>query len=161
MKILVDADSCPRPVRDLVLRTAAKREFPVIFAANRPIPGAAGPGVRMELCPPEEGSADDRLVELAAPGDLAITRDIALAERLLEKAVRTLDDRGRRYTGETIRERLSIRNFTVALAESGLGAERQAVYGKRELKTFADAFDRELSRLRTEGGAGTEPGGMT
>ncbi|MDR1909859.1 MAG: DUF188 domain-containing protein [Spirochaetaceae bacterium] len=149
MKILVDADSCPRPVRDLVLRAAAKRGLPVIFAANRPIPGV--PGALMELCPPGEGSADDRIVELSAPGDLAITRDIALAGRLVEKAVRALDDRGRRYTGENIRERLSIRNFTVALAESGLGAERHAVYGRRELKTFADAFDRELSRPRAEG----------
>jgi uncharacterized protein YaiI (UPF0178 family) len=147
MKILVDADSCPKPARELILRTALKRELTVIFAANRPIPGIAGPGAVMELCPPGENAADNRIVELAEPGDLVITRDIPLAGRLVEQGIPVVDDRGGRYTGENIRERLSVRNFWVDLAESGLGMERKATYGKKELKTFADALDRELSRL--------------
>jgi uncharacterized protein YaiI (UPF0178 family) len=146
MKILIDADSCPRPARELILRAALKRGLTAIFAANRPIPGISGPNVVMELCPPGENSADNRIVELAAPGDLVITRDVPRAGRLVEKAIAVLDDRGGRYSAENIRERLSIRNFLVGLAENGLGMERKACYGKKELKTFADALDRELSR---------------
>ena len=152
MKILVDADSCPRSARELVLRTATRRHIPAVFAANRTLPGVvivgeANNDVTMEVCPAGEGAADDRIVELAVPGDLVITRDIPLAERLLEKDVAALDDRGGLFTREAIRERLSTRDFLVALAESGLGAERKNRYGKRELKNFADALDRELTRL--------------
>jgi hypothetical protein len=101
----------------------------------------------MELCETHQGAADDRIVELAEPGDLVITRDIPLASRLVEAHISVLDDRGRLYTRENIRERLSLRDFMVGLAEQGLGAERIASYGKKELKAFADGFDRELQRL--------------
>jgi uncharacterized protein YaiI (UPF0178 family) len=146
VKILVDADSCPKPARDLILKTALRRKLRAIFAANRPIAGIGGPGgyALMELCPAGEGAADDRIVALAEPGDLAVTRDIPLAARLVEASVLVIDDRGQAYTRENIRERLSLRDFRVGLAENGLGTERTAVYGRKELKTFADALDRAL-----------------
>ncbi|GHT79549.1 UPF0178 protein [Spirochaetia bacterium] len=150
MKILVDADSCPRAARELVLRTGLRTGVQAVFAANRPIPGVTEAGGVMELCPPGEGSADNRIVELARPGDLAVTRDIPLASRLVASSIIVMDDRGRVYTKENIRERLSLRDFMVELAESGLGMERIASYGRRELKAFADSFDRVLNRLKSD-----------
>jgi uncharacterized protein YaiI (UPF0178 family) len=146
MQILVDADSCPRQVRELILRSFKRTKIPVIFAANRPIPGIEEQA--MEICPPGDGSADNRIVELAAPGDLVVTRDIPLAERLVDSGINVLDDRGRVYTKENIRYCRSLRDFTVGLAENGMGIVRTANYGKKELKAFADSFDRELTRLK-------------
>ncbi|QQO07374.1 YaiI/YqxD family protein [Breznakiella homolactica] len=150
MKIFVDADSCPRQVRETVVRAAQRTGTEAVFAANRPIPGIKGRGITMELCPAGDGSADNRIVELAVPGDLVITRDIPLADRLVERGITVLDDRGRLYTRENIRERLSVRDFMVGLAENGMGMERNASYGNRELKKFADTFDSLLSRLIRE-----------
>jgi len=147
MKILVDADSCPRAARNLVLRRAAKLKLRTIFAANRFIPGAGDiEGAEMEICPNRQNSADDRIVELAEKGDLVITRDIPLAKRLVEKEAAVFDDRGRVFTKENINELFSIRNFTVGLAQDGLEIQRTANYGKKELKKFADSLDRILSR---------------
>jgi uncharacterized protein YaiI (UPF0178 family) len=160
MKILVDAESGPRPARDLVLRTALRRGIIAIFAANRPIPGIEGEGVVMELCPPGENSADNRIVELAEQGDLVLTRDIPLASRLVEASVMVMDDRGGTYTRENIRERLSLRDFMVGLAENGLGAERASTYGKKELKAFADSFDRVLTRLNFPPARGRDSGSV-
>jgi uncharacterized protein YaiI (UPF0178 family) len=150
VKILVDADSCPRLAREVVLRAAARTGVPAVFAANRLIPGITGDKVVMEICPPGEGAADDRIIQLACPGDLALTRDIPLATRLVEASILVLDDRGQVYTKENIRERLSQRDFMVEIAEIGLGSKRVASYGRRELKAFADSFDRILSRLMRE-----------
>ena len=147
MKILVDADSCPAPARELILRAAIRTKTPAVFAANRKITGIDGEYTQMIVCPALHGSADDRLTELAEKGDLAVTRDIPLAERLLEAGASVLDDRGRIFDKENIREKLSLRNFTVGLAENGYEFERNAVYGKRELKTFADSFDKLLTKL--------------
>jgi uncharacterized protein YaiI (UPF0178 family) len=156
MKILVDADSCPRPARELVLRSAARLGVKAVFAANHPIPGISGNTVVMELCPPGVGAADDRIVELAERGDLAISRDVPLARRLVEAGLTVVDDRGRIYTRENIREMLSLRNFMVGLAENSMGIERAAVYGKKELKAFADSLDRLLTQLlRSAQGTGS------
>ena len=145
MKILVDADSCPKQARDLVLRRAIKLNVRIIFAANRKIPDAAE--AQMEICPAGDNAADDRIVELSESGDIALTRDVPLAKRLVEKGVNVLDDRGRVFTKNNINELLSLRNFTVGLAENGLEFERTANYGKKELKTFADSLDRILTKL--------------
>jgi uncharacterized protein YaiI (UPF0178 family) len=150
MKILVDADSCPKPARHLILRAAARTAVTAIFAANRPIPGIDSPGAVMEVCPAGDGAADDRIAELARPGDLVVTRDIPLASRLVETAIPVIDDRGQIYTKENIREKLSLRDFKVGLADNGLGIDRSASYGKRELKKFADALDRVLIKLIRE-----------
>ncbi|MDR1318565.1 MAG: DUF188 domain-containing protein [Treponema sp.] len=149
MKILVDADSCPRLAREMVLRAAARLRVKTVFAANRPIPGIDGEFAVMELCPPGEGSADNRIVELAEPGDLVVSRDVPLAGRLVAAGVAVIDDRGRRYSPENIGEMLSLRNFMVGLAENGLGLERAACYGKKELKKFADSLDLVLTELTT------------
>ncbi|MDR1507895.1 MAG: DUF188 domain-containing protein [Treponema sp.] len=145
MKILVDADSCPRQVRDVVARAAKRTGIDAVFAANRPIPGIEKDA--MVICPPESGSADNAIAERAGPGDIAVTRDIPLAARLVKTGAAVLDDRGRTYTAENIGERVSIRDFTVGLAENGMDFDRQANYGKRSLKAFADSLDRLLTKL--------------
>ncbi|MDR2398069.1 MAG: DUF188 domain-containing protein [Spirochaetaceae bacterium] len=150
MKILVDADSCPRLAREAVLRGALRTSVPAIFVANRPIPGIHGDGAVMEICPPGEGAADDRIVENAHSGDLVVTRDVPLALRLVEQSVRVVDDRGRVYTTENVRELKSARDFMFGLAEQGLRGNRGRTYGKRELKAFADSFDRLLTALIRE-----------
>ncbi|MDR2964605.1 MAG: DUF188 domain-containing protein [Treponema sp.] len=152
MKILVDADSCPKLARELVLRRAAKLKIRIIFAANHAIPvwteeEPDKPVAEMEICPNTDNSADDRLVELAEKGDLALTRDVPLAKRLVEKDTFVLDDRGRVFTKNNINELLSLRNFTVGLADNGLEFERTANYSKKDFKTFADSLDRLLTKM--------------
>jgi uncharacterized protein YaiI (UPF0178 family) len=70
-----------------------------------------------------------------------------LAERLVDAGVLALDDRGRIYTAENIRQLRSVRDFMVHLAENNLAPERTASYGKKDLKAFADSLDRELTTL--------------
>ncbi len=150
MTIFVDADSCPKPVREAVLRAAKRTGVPAVFAANRVIPGIEGGNISMEVCPQKEGAADDFIVLHAVTGDLVVTRDIPLASRLVEKSIMVINDRGRIYTLENIREQLSIRDFIVGLAENGLEIERSPSYGKKELKQFSDGFDKILTKLIRE-----------
>ncbi|MDR2098326.1 MAG: DUF188 domain-containing protein [Spirochaetaceae bacterium] len=147
MRILVDADSCPSDARRVILRAAEKRRIQAVFAANHPIPGVEGDFALMSVCPETVGAADDYLVETARYGDLAITRDIPLAGRLLGKGVSVLDDRGRIFTHDNIRSYLSIRNFQINLTLNSTSIVRHANYNKKSLKTFADSFDKLLTQL--------------
>jgi len=154
MKILVDADSCPKQARDLTLRRACKLSLRIIFAANRSIPCECEINGRvmraeMAICSASENSADDYIAESANSGDLAVTRDVPLAKRLIEKGVSVIDDRGRVFTPDNINEMLSLRNFKVGLADNGLEIERISNYGRKELKSFADSLDKALTKLLT------------
>ena len=108
-----------------------------------------------------QGESDELKIEIASSGAPTLVfkglyvhsrRDPEReAERLVEAGITVLDDRGRAFTKENIRERRSLRDFVVGLAENGLDTERTASYGKKELNSFANSLDRELTRLLKAG----------
>lgn len=147
MTVWVDGDSCPPKVREVVCRAALRLRIPAVFVANRPIPFPANDFTRMQVVPAEAGAADDALVAQSAAGELAVTRDLPLAERLLAKKVAVINDRGDEWTADTIRERLSVRNTMQVFREMGIYPEKPSQFGQRELQRFAATFDTVLSRL--------------
>ncbi len=158
MTIWIDADSCPRQVRDLVCKRGARHSDRVVFVANRDIPREGFPGVEMVVADTTPDAADDYIVENAEDNDLAITRDIPLASRLVTRGISVINDRGTTYTESNIRERLSMRNFMMDLYNNGYMPEKTGQFGSREMKDFANALDREITRLRKkrESGKGNE-----
>lgn len=157
MLFWIDADSCPRQVRDLVCRAAKRVQADVNFVANRKIPFEPAKGHRMIICDATPDAADDYICDNARTRDLVITRDIPLAKRLVTKGIRVINDRGTVYTETNINERLSMRNLMLDLYNNGIMPERSGQFGKKETQEFANALDRELTRLlkieRTEAGS--------
>ncbi len=168
MTIWADADSLPAPVREILGRRAcpAGRAGPdgsgsgirVVFASNRPL--TIPPGT--EFLHVDEGGPDavDRRIEgLSAPGDLVVTRDIPFAARLAAKGRAVINDRGDEWTADSVRERLSGRDFMEGLRAAGLAAmNRSRSWGPREKKAFADTLDRVLRRIRATGPGSQDPG---
>jgi hypothetical protein len=146
MILWIDADSCPRQVRDLVCRAGKRLSIMVFFVANRQIPFDPDPLFRMIVSNTTPDAADDYIVEHADTRDLVITRDIPLAKRLVERNVRVINDRGVVYSEKNINERLSMRNLMLDLYNNGITPERTGQFGKRELQDFANALDREITR---------------
>ncbi|WP_184748120.1 YaiI/YqxD family protein [Spirochaeta isovalerica] len=144
MRVWVDADSCPRPVREIVERAAKRESIPLIYTANRPIPMEENELFSMVVTESKDQSADLYIVDNVRGDDLVITRDIPLADQLVEKDIAVLNDRGVLYTRENIKERLSVRNFMYELREYGGGVERHSAFGPKEKQAFANAFDRQL-----------------
>lgn len=146
----VDADSCPVQVRELVLRFVERLKIPCFFVANRqiPLPPAVTKKNIVEMIVTEntEGAADEYIVEKAQVPDLVITRDIPLAQRLVEKNITVINDRGKLFTAESIREDVSIRNFNYELAQMGIQPDRTGSYNKKNLNDFANCLDRELQK---------------
>ena len=157
--LYIDADSCPRQIRSIILKAVVKRHFSSIFVANRLLPDVTKienkklvdnfgtPLVQMIVVENKEDSADDKLVELALEGTIAITRDIILADRLINKGLTVLDDRGNIYTKENIKSRLSERNVMTQMRQWGIFAEKTKAMGAKEVQAFANALDYQLTIL--------------
>ena len=91
--------------------------------------------------------ADDYIAEQAVPGDVAVTADIPLASRLVEKGVLTVDPRGTEYTVENIGERLSVRDFMEQVRLTGVDTGGPKAFGPKDKQSFANSLDRILTRL--------------
>jgi len=148
MRIWVDADAAPRDVKDIVARAALRLELHTLYVANQRLQTPANnPFVTALIVDGELDAADDHIAEHAQPGDLAVTADIPLAGRLVEKGVNTIDPRGTEYTKENIGERLSVRDFMDQLRSSGVETGGPSAYGPKNKRAFAAVFDKVLTRL--------------
>ena len=148
MKIWLDADAAPRDVKDIVARAALRLEIEAVLVANQRLQTPANnPFVQARRVAGGPDVADDHIVEHAIAGDLAITADIPLAARLVEKGVATVDPRGVEYNESNIGERLSIRDFMDQLRSTGVETGGPSAWGTKEKQSFAAAFDRLVTRL--------------
>lgn len=143
-RLWVDADSCPRPIRPIIVRAAERGGFSLCFVANRPI-SVPGVGPDQQLVVTDE-TVDQYLLNHSYLGHAVITRDIPLAEQLVGRGVDVLNDRGTHFEAASVRERRSFRDAMVTAREMGLVAAGSRTFGARETKAFADALDRFLAR---------------
>jgi uncharacterized protein YaiI (UPF0178 family) len=147
MRIWIDADACPGPVREIVLRAAERLQVPVVFVANKPLNLPRSALVSTVLVGRGLDVADAHISAEAAAGDLAVTQDIPLAAELVKKGVVTMDPRGELFTEENVDERLSVRDFMTELREAGVTTGGPKGFGPQDRQRFAGTLDRELSRL--------------
>ena len=144
--IWVDADSCPVDDRQIIIRFAKRLHLKVFFAANHTIPIPKSDFFEMIIADASPDAADNIIVERTQPDDIVVTRDISLANRLLEKNITVINDRGTLFTPENIREKLSMREFNKSLFENGLISEKSSTFGKKEVNQFANCLDREIQK---------------
>lgn len=146
MKILVDADACPKVVKDIILRAAEKRELETLLVANQHIAVPPSRFVRSIQVMKGFDVADNEIVQRAEPGDLVITADIPLASEAIDKGAFALNPRGEFYTRENIRQRLNMRDFMETLRSSGIQSGGPPPLNQQDRLAFANALDRFLTK---------------
>lgn len=146
MKILVDADACPKPVKEIILRAAEKRELETLLVANQFIAVPPSRFVRSIQVMKGFDVADNEIVQRAEPGDLVITADIPLASEVIDKGAFALNPRGEFYTRENIRQRLNMRDFMETLRSSGIQSGGPPPLNQQDRLAFANALDRFLTK---------------
>lgn len=147
MTIWIDADSCPSMVRNYVVKYSTKLNLNVKFVANKQILIQEKGNYEFIVCDDTKDAADNYIYENCISSDLVVTRDIVFANRLVEKNILTINDRGTVFTSENIRELLSERDFTFEMAQIGLVKHYHEGYDKKKFSQFANCFDREIHRL--------------
>ena len=146
MKIWIDADACPKPIKELLYRVADRRKIPVTLVANRPLSHPPSPHICSVLVGAGADVADQEIVRQLSAGDLVVTADIPLAADTIAKGGHALDPRGIFFSEDNIRERLSVRNFMDDLRSSGVETGGPAVYNAKDKQKFANELDRFLTR---------------
>lgn len=151
MTIWVDADACPRPVREIICRAAIRCSVPAVFVANHYLALPSSPYLRCYQVAGGFDVADNEIVERAAPGDMVVSGDIPLAAELLTRhnSITVLDSRGEVFTPANIRQRLAMRNLMESMRNDyGLQSGGQSAYSQADSKAFADQLDRYLAQSK-------------
>ena len=149
MQIWVDADACPKPVKEILYRAAERTEVQLVLVANRPLHTPRSRFVRSVRVPAGFDVADGRILDLVQPGDLVVTADIPLAAEVIGKGANALDPRGRLYTEDNVRECLAVRDLKNELRGIGVDTGGPPALSKSDRREFANQLDRILAaRIR-------------
>ncbi len=146
MRIYVDADGFPTAAKDLVIRAALRLQVPLVFVANKKVRYEPSAVISSIIVPEGPDVADDRIVEMAEPGDLVITADIPLADRVVAKGAFALNPRGKLYTEGNIKDRLAMRDLLSELRDGGMMTGGPSLFSKKDCQAFVNQLDSFLMR---------------
>jgi uncharacterized protein len=153
MRIYIDADAFPNVIKDVLIRASVRLKVPLCFVANKPMRFEGPANISIIQVPEGPDVADNHIAELVQPGDLVITADIPLADRVVTKGAFALDPRGKLYTQENIKNSLALRGLFKELRDGGMISGGPAAFGKLDRQTFANRLDSFLTRhLKIENG---------
>jgi uncharacterized protein len=144
-KIWIDADACPKAVKEIVFKTSRRLNINIILVANayQNIPHST----LIQLVVVDKGfdAADQHIIDQVEMHDIVITADIPLAAKVLKKKAVALDPRGEIYTENNIGSILSLRDFMKEFRDAGSITSGPAPFGPKDIKQFADSLNKLIS----------------
>jgi uncharacterized protein len=145
VQIWVDADACPKPIKEILYRAVERTQVPMILVANTPLRTPPSALIRTLRVRRGFNVADREIVEQVEAGDVVVTADVPLAAEVVGRGAHALDPRGVLYTTENIPERLAVRNLMAELRSSGVQTGGPAPWNRTDSHAFANQLDRLLS----------------
>lgn len=145
-RIWVDADACPVAIKEILFRAAERTQVQVTLVANHALRTPPSPYIRSIQVPGGFDVADNEIAGQVAPGDLVVTQDIPLAAAVIDKGALAIHPRGELYTPDTIKQRLTMRNFMEELRSSGVDTGGPSALHPRDKQAFANQLDRWLAQ---------------
>lgn len=147
MKIWVDADACPKVIKEILYRAAERTQTATVFVANQAL--SIPPSKFLSTLQVAKGFdiADNEIVARCQAEDLVITADIPLAAEVIEKGAYALNPRGELYTKHNIKQRLNMRDFMDTLRASGIQTGGPAAISQQDRQAFANQLDKLLTQV--------------
>ena len=146
MKIWVDADACPKVIKEILFRAAKRAQVQVTLVANQSLHTPASQHIKSVQVSSGFDVADNEIVKLVEAGDLVVTADIPLAAHVVEKGAHALNPRGELYTAENVKARLNLRDFIATLRDSGVPTGGPPPLSQSDRQAFANHLDRLLAK---------------
>jgi len=146
--IWVDADACPKVIKEVLYRAAIRTKTSTILVSNQPLTTPSSPYIKKKVVSAGFDVADKEIIDNVAAGDLVITADIPLADAVIHKNATAIDPRGSLYTELNIKQRLSMRNLHAELRSAGLVRGGPPTLTKKEVHAFSNCLDKFLTAVK-------------
>ena len=145
MHIWVDADACPKVIKEILFRAAQRTGTELTMVANHFIPKPPSPLIKFVQVGQGFDVADNYISKHISAGDLLISADIPLASEVITKGAHVINPRGEEYTTDNIQQRLTMRNFMEEMRSAGQASGGPPPLNQSDRMNFANALDKWLS----------------
>jgi uncharacterized protein len=144
--VWVDADACPKVIKDILYRAAERTGVTVTLVANQPLQYPRITSLRLLQVSSGFDVADNEIVKRVTAGDLVVTADIPLAAEVIAKGGEALNPRGELYSPDTIRGVLMMRDFMDTMRSSTMVGGGPPPLTQADRNAFASHLDKWLAR---------------
>ncbi len=144
--LYIDGDAFPNLLKPIVLRSIERLQIPTFVMANKKINIGESPLITYIIVEQGADEADHKIVEMVDAGDLVITADIPLADRVISKEAHAIDHRGELYSVDNIKQYLAMRNLMESIRESGEMTKGPKAFGPKDAHEFANQLHRFLTK---------------
>ncbi len=142
--IYIDADACP--VKDETYRVTARYGLTTTVVSNSFIQIPASKLIGRMIVDAGPDVADDWIAERCAPGDIVVTNDIPLAERVLKAGGVAIAPNGRLFTPDSIGAALASRAIGEHIRSMGEMTGGPKPFGPADRSRFLQALDEAVNR---------------
>ena len=146
MTLFIDGDAFPNLLKPIVLRSIERLKIPTKMIANKKINIGSSKYIEYIIVDQGADEADHLIVELCRKGDLVITADIPLADRIISKDAHAIDHRGELYSRDNIKQYLAMRDLMEQIRESGEMTGGPKPFGPKDAHAFANQFNAFLAK---------------
>lgn len=146
MHIWVDADACPKAMKEILFRAANRTETPLTLVANQALSTPPSAFINSIQVSAGFDVADNYIAQQTKAGDIVITADIPLAADIVAKGAYGINPRGQLYTENNIKQTLSMRNFMEEMRSTGQLSGGPPPLDQRDKQAFANTLDRLLAK---------------
>ncbi|MCE2982797.1 MAG: YaiI/YqxD family protein [Parachlamydia sp.] len=144
-KIWIDADACPKIIKEAVYKVSRRLNIKIILVANSYQTIPVHDLIQLIIVEKDFDAADQLIEEQVEIHDIVITADIPLAAKVLKKKAIALNPRGEIYTENTIGSILSMRNIMKEFYDAGSITGGQRPFGPKNVKQFVDSLNKLTS----------------
>ena len=146
MTLFIDGDAFPNLLKPIVTKAIERLKLKTYVIANKKITVGKSKYIEYLIVDAGADEADHKIVEMVEVGDLVITADIPLADRIISKEAHAIDHRGELYSVENIKQYLTMRNFMQEMRDSGEITGGPKAFGEKDAREFANQFNAFLGK---------------
>jgi uncharacterized protein YaiI (UPF0178 family) len=142
--IFIDADACP--VKDETYKVAARYGLKTFVVSNSFMQIPASPLIERVIVDAGPDIADDWIAERAARGDIVITNDIPLADRVLKSGAAAIKPNGQPFTADSIGSALAQRSIMEHIRSTGEITGGPRPFDRADRSRFLQALDTAIQK---------------
>lgn len=146
MILYVDGDAFPNLLKPILFRAIYRIGLQTLVIANKKIDIGKSNLITYMVVEAGADEADNKIVEMLEKGDLVITADIPLADRVITKKAHAIDHRGALYTQDNIKQYLAMRNLMQEIRDSGEVTRGPKPFGPKDAQEFANQLNKFFQR---------------
>jgi uncharacterized protein YaiI (UPF0178 family) len=149
MRIFIDADACP--VKDEVYRVAQRYGLMTTVVSNSFIQIPRSALIARMIVDAGPDVADDWIAGECRAGDIVVTNDIPLADRVLKAGGAAIAPNGRAFTADSIGAALAARAVAEHIRSTGEMTGGPKPFAAADRSKFLQALDQAVVKARRQG----------